>query len=441
MTARGGLRVVHVPYTYWPDAVGGTEVYVRSLIEELKLLGIEGAVAAPGGSGKSTIGGTEVHRWHCGTGNLASAYGEPDPQSAEAFAAILSDAKPDIVHVHARTAAVSHLLLKTAHSAGARTVFTYHTPSVTCVRGTMLYHGSTPCDGRVQPRRCTACLGERHGVPAWARGALAALPPALSRATGFTSGLGQAGKAFALPGLVDAAHKWARAMFAEAGRIVAVCDWVRDVLRVNGVPEEKIVLNRQGVADGAAPPVAPRANKETASGLRLAYFGRLHETKGIDLLPDALDRLPGAEIRIDAYAVLQGAEDPYARLLRERAARNPRFALHEAVPASEVRATMANYDAIIVPSRSMETGPLVVLEAFAAGVPIIGARRGGIAELVRDGIDGVLFPPDDADGLAAVLSALSGDIQVLAALKAGVAPPRTMRDAAGEMAGLYGALG
>jgi glycosyltransferase involved in cell wall biosynthesis len=72
----------------------------------------------------------------------------------------------------------------------------------------------------------------------------------------------------------------------------------------------------------------------------------------------------------------------------------------EAVKPEAVVETIGKYDALVVPSVWLETGPLVVLEAFAAGVAVIGSRLGGIAEMVRDGVDGLLFEAGNPKDLA-----------------------------------------
>jgi glycosyltransferase involved in cell wall biosynthesis len=101
---------------------------------------------------------------------------------------------------------------------------------------------------------------------------------------------------------------------------------------------------------------------------------------------------------------------------------------------------MRGCDLVIVPSRCLETGPLVVLEAFAAGTPVLGAQRGGIAELVGNGVNGVLIPPEDPGAWAAAIAALADDRQRIAQLRAGIHPPRTMADVAHDMAEVYQTL-
>jgi glycosyltransferase involved in cell wall biosynthesis len=102
---------------------------------------------------------------------------------------------------------------------------------------------------------------------------------------------------------------------------------------------------------------------------------------------------------------------------------------------------MSQFDFVCVPSRWLETGPLVVLEAFAVGVPVLGTDRGGIAELVTHGVDGILVPDSSSIAWAETIGQLASDRSQAAGLRAGIRPPRTMADAASDMARLYRRLG
>jgi glycosyltransferase involved in cell wall biosynthesis len=356
--------------------------------------------------------------------------------AAKGFAAIVARVKPRIVHLHARTSAVSERLIDIAHAAGAAVVFTYHTPTVSCVRGTMLLHGKAPCDGRIDIHRCTECALAAHGAPRPLAWMAANLPGPMKRLAPAAGPL----RAAAAPALMADAERRALSFLGKADHVVAVCHWVREALLINGVAADRITLSRQGVdlpADHAAPPPSPAS----AGPLRIAYFGRIDPTKGPDLLADALALAPRAAVTIDVYGVDQdGGAGPAHAALARQAATDPRLRLKPAVAPGEVLATMAGYDLIAIPSRWLETGPLVALEAFAAGVPVLGARRGGIAELVRDGIDGVLVAPGDAAAWAAALERLAADPGKARALRAGIHPPRTMDAAAADMAELYARL-
>src|SRR5439155_21759837 len=126
-----------------------------------------------------------------------------------------------------------------------------------------------------------------------------------------------------------------------------------------------------------------------------------------DLLVQALQLIPGVNVSLDIFAVVQSGSDRELKRVKAHAARDPRLNLRPAVAPGKVGGTMALFDLVVIPSRCLETGPLVALEAFAAGVPVLGADLGGIAELVSDGVDGVLLPPDDAVAWAQAVSDLA----------------------------------
>src|SRR5262249_32854098 len=110
---------------------------------------------------------------------LAYAYGEPDDVAAESFRKLVQRLRPGIVHMHAHTAAVSERIADIAHEFGARLVFTYHAPTVSCLRGTMMYLGVSPCDGVLDITRCSVCTLQKHGVPPPVGKIIDALPKSL----------------------------------------------------------------------------------------------------------------------------------------------------------------------------------------------------------------------------------------------------------------------
>src|SRR5213593_4177401 len=144
------MKVLHVPYTYYPDPVGGTEVYVEALSRQLRRLGFAVSIAAPSMRDDAyEHGGIRVRRY--GTSASPSAlkdlYGEGDEAAAHRFNDILATERPDILHLHAFTRGVSLRLVRVAKTMRVPVVFTYHTPTVTCQRGTMMKWGTETCDG------------------------------------------------------------------------------------------------------------------------------------------------------------------------------------------------------------------------------------------------------------------------------------------------------
>ena len=90
-----------------------------------------------------------------------------------------------------------------------------------------------------------------------------------------------------------------------------------------------------------------------------------------------------------------------------------------------------------MPSLWYENSPLVIQEAFAAKVPVIASDLGALAEKVRHGLDGLLFPPGDAASLREVLRRLIEEPAILKCLRANIRPVKSMAEHAKEIEALY----
>jgi glycosyltransferase involved in cell wall biosynthesis len=138
----------------------------------------------------------------------------------------------------------------------------------------------------------------------------------------------------------------------------------------------------------------------------ITYAGRLVTEKGLPVLLDAMERVEGVE-RLEIIG-----EGPLHDALRQRlgAARPPLpVVLAGRLPQGELRQRMVSSAAVVVPSTWQEPLALVVAEALACGVPVIATAVGGIAELVIDGMNGLVVPPGDAGALAAAIDRITKD--------------------------------
>lgn len=420
------MKVLHIPFTYYPDPCGGTETYVRSLVRGLSPLRIESAVCAPGTTDSSSEQeGVRVSRFRP---VIAQAAGP-----STVFDGILAAERPDIVHFHAYVGGMTAGLAARARERGIPMLYTYHTPTALCARGDLLRMGREVCAGLLEPRVCAGCLMRSKQVPAPIAAAIAALPQAISANLASAIG-GRARTALrSRSGLVR--HKAEFADFIQATeRVVVVCEWARRLLVVNGVSTDKIELCRLGVEGSAG----GAGRSDLSGGPRLLYAGRLHASKGVEVLVRAVRALPDADLLLDIRGGAQSEVDrSYISSLKALCSGDPRIRFMEPYAPESATGVMASYDAIAVPSTGIETGPLVVLEAFAAGVPVLASRRGGIVELVRDGIDGYLVEPGDVGDWAQLLRLVTSDPARLRGLRAGVRPPRTMVDVSAQMGGIY----
>ena len=425
-----------MPFCYFPEAVGGTEIYVRDLAHVQVARGDSVMILAPGDEPQSYVHeGLPVVRYTVSNdiSDVRDLYTSGKTNVAE-FITAIERFSPDVLHVHGIGRGIAPAALEHARKLGMSIVLTYHTPTTTCVRGTLLQHGAHPCDGVLDAHRCTACNLTAHGVPSAIATTIArapALASTLVRATGIR---GRVTTALRMRELVTLRHDQTRHVLDLADHIVAPAAWVHVLLRKLGVPDEKLTLSRQGIR---ATPVPQQAKRDDAR-LQIVYVGRVEPSKGVHLLTRALRALPDFSVELHMYGVTQGnAHVAYRRDLRDDIARDKRVTLHDPVGPDEVVATIAKYDVLAVPSQQFETGPLVVLEAFAAGLPVVGTRLGGIAELVQDGVNGLLVESGSVSGWTRAFRRLAEDVALLERLRAGIRPPRRIEDVADDMHGIY----
>jgi glycosyltransferase involved in cell wall biosynthesis len=444
------VRVIEVPYCWYPDPMGGTEVYVEALAQELKARGIEVIVAAPGDEdGSYEYKGLRVRRYAVGpVRDLRELYGEGDAQAAAGFARILDEERPDLVHLHAFTRGVSLRMVRQAKRRKIPVVFTYHTPTVSCQRGTLLRWGKEVCDGLLKPDLCTACALHGLGANRLVAHLLAKIPSVVERWMARTYLSGGIWTALRMRGLVEQRHSAFRALMQEVDHIVVLAEWTRELLLRNGIPPDKLTLCRHGLPRPSSNTQHPQSEtinskfetRNCQSVVRIAFVGRLDPTKGPDLLVRAVRALPQAALELHLYGIVQGNSGAYVERLRALAQDDKRIEFHPPVPPEGVVQLLSTYDLVAVPSRVLETGPLVVLEAFAAGTPILGSRLGGIAELVTDGVNGILVEVDSVEGWKEAIGCLLEDRTRIQMLRRGIRPPRSIEEVADEMIEVYARL-
>ena len=357
------MKLLHVPFCFYPDAVGGTEIYVAGLAREQQRLGHQITICSPALSDAAYVHeGLPVRRFaiNPNVNNIADLYDAGDIDAAHRFGKILDAEQPDVVHLHAFTRGVSLRLVHEAKVRGIATVFSYHTPTVSCMRGTLLRNGTDVCDGLLNVRTCASCNLNNLGVPQPVSGWLASLPPNAGRAISQVAPAGMVTTALRMTELVNLRHSTFRALTQDVDRLIALCKWTRDLLALNNVPADKISLSRQGISlEPINTPLAINPHSE----LRIAFLGRLSPEKGLPILMKAFREIPFARVTLDVYGISQDLEKPSKPI----AIHDSRIKFHAPLLRSELIGTLQTYDLIAVPSQWLETGPMVVMEAFAAG--------------------------------------------------------------------------
>ena len=169
-----------------------------------------------------------------------------------------------------------------------------------------------------------------------------------------------------------------------------------------------------GAISGATPATTasptPSPSEPPAGPSRLLAVGRLVDVKGFDLLIDALAALSRARPGLDARLEIVGDGPERAALERrvDAAGLADRVTLPGHLGPVALRERLRAATLFVLPSRS-EGVPLALLEAMAAGVPVLAADVGGVGDVLRAGLPECLVAPDDVDALAAGIAARLDD--------------------------------
>lgn len=199
---------------------------------------------------------------------------------------------------------------------------------------------------------------------------------------------------------------------ARFGRFIAVSNAIRDAYVAHGIPAERVTVIENGVAVADdLPPEGTCGTRLDEARVVIGYAGRLSAQKGLDDLINAVAELKRRGLSV--HLVVAGDEHDgngsYPAALRRRIAGGRLEAdVTFAGFVPQIDAFMRSLDIFVLPSH-LEALPVSVLEAMAAGRPVVATRVGGIPEVVVDGETGMLVPPHDPARLADALAVLAGD--------------------------------
>jgi len=202
---------------------------------------------------------------------------------------------------------------------------------------------------------------------------------------------------------------WLRYLNPRIDRIVCVSDAVREYLAGVGafgwhLPSERLVTIHKGhdLRWYTDPPVDLAALGVPRDAFVVGCVANWRPRKGVEVLLEACARLPTG---MPIHVVLVGNMDS-PRLARIVAAHPGRERIHRLGFRRDAAAVAAAFDIAVLPAVKREGLPKTVIESMAYGVPTIATRVGGVAEIIEDGISGLIVPPGDADALAAAIARL-----------------------------------
>jgi glycosyltransferase involved in cell wall biosynthesis len=364
-----------------------------------------------------------------------------NPDIGSWFEGFLREQGPDVLHLNSGYL-LSGTTIPAAQAAHVPFVLVLHDYWFLCPRLT-LQRPSGDLTALPNPASdCAWCLmtqSRRYRLPDVASGGMVGR---LARAL-----LGRSGSARV--GAIEERRRVLGEVLRQVPAFVAPSRFMRDAFIGHGLPPDRFHLIRYGLDTqlwqraAAANGASARHVNGAAAGLHIAYLGQVIPHKGVHLLVEAFQKLSRAGVaQRDARLTIYGNLDnqPYVQRLRQQSDDEARISFAGPYDNRRVAELLGAVDVCVVPSIWYENSPTVILEAQLSGTPVVTANLGGMAELVRHDVDGLLFRPGDADDLARQLQRLLDEPELLPRLSANAPPVLTMDEHMRQLMQVYRAV-
>ncbi len=273
---------------------------------------------------------------------------------------------PHVVHVHTPFPLMSPAVFHTITSAGLPAVTTMHSYRYSCVKATCYRDGDV----------CEDCVGTRLKLPAIRfRCYKNRILPSAAMASSL------------------AIHRALGTFHRDVACYITISDFARDLLIRDGFPAEKIVTKPNSAPD----PGIQLTNREDC----VIYIGRLEEEKGILTLLKAWRRL-----RLDIRLRIVG-DGSLRQVVASASERDGRIEFLGWKDRSDLLSILGQARGLVLPSEWYEAGlPLVAIEAFAVGTPVVASNVGNFSGLISPGHNGFHFQSGDSESLTDAIEVL-----------------------------------
>lgn len=377
------MKILMVNKFLYPN--GGSETYMFTLGEQLTKMGHE--VQYFGMEHEGRVVGNRVNAYtsdmnfHGGSKLAKQTYPLKTIYSGEArkkLRLVLEDFQPDVVHLNNFNYQLTPSVILEVEAwrkqtgRSCRMIYTAHDYQLVCPNH-MLYR---PEEGRT----CEACIGGHYE---------SCMKHRCIHGSRARSALG----------MLEAKYWNGRNTYALIDRIICCSAFMKEKLDTNPVFRDKTVALHNFVADDL-----PQAREKRPYVL---YFGRFAAEKGMDMLLAACRELPEVQF------VFAGSGSMEGELAGVPNVKHVGFQQGDALKKLIAEARFTVY-----PSVWYENCPLSVMESIASGTPVIGARIGGIPELIEDGKTGLLFESGNVQELTKQIRRLWDDAALRASCEA-----------------------
>lgn len=444
------MKVLLTVHQFFPDFSAGTEVLTLSVAKALIASGHEvrvltgypasGALTDAERIDEYQYDGIRVYRFlhaYVPMGDQTSKIeiGFDNRLAADFFGRLLVDFKPDVVHFfHLNRLGTG--LIERAVAAGVPAFYTPTDfwaicPTAQLVRcGGRTCAGPSPDAGNCAMHFAANLLGDQVGK------LISAVPDVLSdylvrfARSPWMPRVSFVNELRALNGRLE--HNIDRLNLLQG--IIAPNKMIEDLLLRHGVRKDIVTRSSYGINLDLA--MVPRERKGGSRPLKLGFIGTLASYKGCHVLLQALQSFSTNDISLKIYG--KPTDSPgYVARLHKLARDNAAIEFCGTFPNNEIFNVFGQLDVLVVPSVWNENTPLVVYSAQAAGCPVVASNVPGIAEVVTEGVDGLLFEPGSTAGLEKLLRRLLESPGLLAHLALNSKSPKPVSAYVDELLGIW----
>jgi glycosyltransferase involved in cell wall biosynthesis len=444
------MKIILTVHQFFPEYFSGTEVLTHSVACELRARGHEVAVFTgyPARElmqdakrfDKYEIDGIPVYRFHhsfvrMGGQEVVSEIEYNNHLAACYFKGLLDELKPDIVHFFH----FSRLGAALVDVAKELSIPAYYTPTdfwAVCPTSQLLLPDGRVCAGPFS--HGGNCIKHVALLTRWPHysGVVKHLPDSIIDAFAVVAKAGHG------------INFWFRQEIAALSRrklfnvsrlnalqgIVSPTQLMTDVLTGNGVRPELIWQSAYGINISGFDEF--QRNYPDGRRITIGYIGTLAPHKGCHVLVEAFNKLTNSDARLKIYGNPKDFPD-YVADLHAAAEGNDAIEFCGTFPNAQIADVVSGIDVLVVPSVWYENTPLVVYSALAAKCPVIASNFPGMSEVVRDGWNGLLFEPNNADALSACMARLHQAPALLQTLSQNCEPPKSIAAYVDELLDLY----
>jgi glycosyltransferase involved in cell wall biosynthesis len=369
-----------------------------------------------------------------------------NPGVAEAFRGFLDTVKPDVAHIGHLTM-LSTQIVEMLAERGIPRVMTLHDFWLVCLRGQLLDRRFKIC---ADPGKawCEECHPEQAAVADSSmvvkafrklsdglhlgedkrRALFGTLYRFLAKRRGETGEVD-------ISGQIRLRREHMKSLCEKIDLFISPSNFLREQMVSFGIVKPERIIHSANGQDTAPFKDFRRAPSKK---VRFGFVGAIIPSKGLHVLLEAFKGIDpkSAEINVHGGFVEYHEQRDYPERIKALSAR-PGVNMHGAYEAEDVAKAYADIDVLVVPSIWYENSPLVIHEAFMAGAPVIASNAGGMAELVKQGENGLLFELGNAKSLREAMQRIIDDPMLVEKLRRGIPRVKTIEENASELLGIY----